>query len=308
MKHTEKDNFPGGVLAVRKDAGMTSHDVVNKIRRLYNTKRVGHAGTLDPLATGVLVVLVGRAAKACEYISSDIKRYAATLRLGVTSDTEDITGEILSRSDNLPSSDEVALVCQEFVGKIRQTPPMYSALKVGGQKLYELARQGLVVKREAREIEIHSLECEQIEGSLTDYRLTVCCSGGTYIRTLCADIGERLSCGGVMATLERQEACGISLDECHTLEELEDMSESERELMLLPTERLFENLPKVCLPQFFEKLFRSGCKIFQNKIKTGYPAFTRVRVCRENGEFFALGEVVETDSSSAIKSIKIFEL
>ena len=185
---------------------------------------------------------------------------------------------------------------------------MYSALKVGGQKLYDLARQGLVVEREAREIEIYSLECEQVEGSATDYRLDVCCSGGTYIRTLCADIGERLSCGGIMATLERQEACGIALDECHTLKELEELSESERELLLLPTERLFEDLSKVCLPQFFENLFRNGCKISQNKIKTNYPVSAKVRVCRENGEFFALGEVVMTDSGSAIKSIKIFEL
>lgn len=205
MKHTELDNMPGGVLAVHKGEGMTSHDVVNRVRRLYNTKRVGHAGTLDPLATGVLVVLVGRAAKACEYISSDKKTYRATLRLGLTTDTEDITGEVLTRSDNIPDSETVKAVCREFVGGLKQIPPMYSALKVNGQKLYDLARQGVTVEREARDITVFSLECEATDSS-TDYILTVACSGGTYIRTLCADIGAKLGCGGVMATLERAEA------------------------------------------------------------------------------------------------------
>ena len=222
MKHTESDNLPGGVLAVRKGEGMTSHDVVNRVRRLYNTKRVGHAGTLDPLATGVLVVLVGRAAKACEYISSDRKTYRATLRLGLTTDTEDITGEILTKSDNIPDAEQVKSICREFVGELKQIPPMYSALKVNGQKLYDLARQGVTVEREARDITVFELECQSTE-SERDYILTVTCSGGTYIRTLCADIGAKLGCGGVMATLERCEACGISLEECHTLDEIENI-------------------------------------------------------------------------------------
>ena len=307
MKHTELDNMPGGVLAIRKGEGMTSHDVVNRVRRLYNTKRVGHAGTLDPLATGVLVVLVGRAAKACEYISSDRKTYRATLRLGLTTDTEDIAGEVLTKSENIPDAYTVESVCREFVGELKQVPPMYSALKVNGQKLYDLARQGVTVEREARDITVFSLECEATE-SPTDYILTVSCSGGTYIRTLCADIGARLGCGGVMATLERAEACGISLDECHTVDELETMSETERQALLLPTERLFDDLDAVKLPAFFEKLFRDGCPIYQKKIKTGFPAGTRIKVCSENGKFFALGSVVEREEGTAIKSVKIFEL
>ena len=307
MKHTEFDNLPGGVLAVHKGEGMTSHDVVNKVRRLYNTKRVGHAGTLDPLATGVLVVLVVRAAKACEYISSDRKTYKATLRLGLTTDTEDITGEMLTQSDSIPEFEQVAAVCRDFVGNIKQIPPMYSALKVNGQKLYDLARQGVTVEREAREITVFSLECEATE-SKTDYVLTVSCSGGTYIRTLCADIGARLGCGGVMATLERCEACGISLDECYTLENLEALSEDDRQGLLLQTERLFDDLEAVKLPAFFEKLFRDGCPIYQKKIKTDFPSGTRVRICSEDGRFFALGEVVEREQGSAIKSVKIFEL
>ena len=307
MKHSEIDNLPGGVLAIKKAAGMTSHDVVNKIRRLYNTKRVGHAGTLDPMATGVLVVLVGRAAKACEYISSDRKIYKATLRLGLTTDTEDITGEVLTKSDNIPSAEQVEAVCREFVGELKQIPPMYSALKVGGQKLYDLARQGVTIEREARDITVFSLDCEATE-SKTDYILTVTCSGGTYIRTLCADIGAKLGCGGVMATLERLEACGISINECHTLDEIEKMPEDDRQKLLLPTERLFDELDAAKLPAFFEKLFRDGCPIYQKKIKTDFKVGQRVRVCSENGHFFALGEVVEREEGSAIKSVKIFEL
>ncbi|MBR3686597.1 MAG: tRNA pseudouridine(55) synthase TruB [Clostridia bacterium] len=307
MKHSEIDNLPGGVLAIKKAAGMTSHDVVNKIRRLYNTKRVGHAGTLDPMATGVLVVLIGRAAKACEYISSDKKSYRATLRLGLTTDTEDVTGEVLTKSDDIPSAEQVEAVCREFVGELKQTPPMYSALKVNGQKLYDLARQGVTIEREARDITVFSLDCEATE-SKTDYILTVTCSGGTYIRTLCADIGAKLGCGGVMATLERLEACGISINECHTLDEIEKMPEDDRQKLLLPTERLFDELDSAKLPAFFEKLFRDGCPIYQKKIKTDFKVGQRVRVCSENGHFFALGEVVEREEGSAIRSVKIFEL
>lgn len=308
MKHSEFDNLPGGILAIKKASGMTSHDVVNKVRRLYNTKRVGHAGTLDPMATGVLVVLVGRAAKACEYISSDKKSYRATLRLGLTTDTEDVTGEVLTSCDNIPDFDRVKQICQDFVGKIKQIPPMYSALKVGGQKLYDLARQGVVIEREEREITVYSLDCLPIAESKTDYTLDVTCSGGTYIRTLCADIGAKLGCGGVMATLERAEACGISIDECHTLEEIENMPEDDRKALLLPTERLFAELDSAKLPAFFEKLFRDGCPIYQKKIKTDLKVGQKVRVCSENGHFFALGEVVEREEGSAIKSVKIFEL
>ncbi len=308
MKHNENDNLPGGVLAVTKEPGMTSHDVVNKVRRLYNTKRVGHAGTLDPMATGVLVVLVGRAAKACEYISSDRKVYKATLRLGLSTDTEDITGEVLTKSDNLPKAEAVIEACRAFVGEILQTPPMYSALKVNGQKLYDLARQGVVIEREARPVTVHSLLCEPIAGSTSDYKLTVDCSGGTYIRTLCADIGAALGCGGVMATLERHEACSIPLSVCKTLQEIEELDENARNMLLLPTERLFSELPAVCLPAFFEKLFRDGCPIYQKKLKTELPLGQRVKIYGAAGEFFALGEVCDREDGSAIKSVKIFGL
>ena len=240
-------------------------------------------------------------------ISSDRKTYRATLRLGLTTDTEDITGEVLTKSENIPDAEAVDAVCRSFVGELKQIPPMYSALKVNGQKLYDLARQGVTVEREARDITVFALECEATDTS-TDYILTVSCSGGTYIRALCADIGAKLGCGGVMATLERAEACGIALEECKALEEIENMSEGERQALLLPTERLFSDLESIRLPAFFEKLFRDGCPIYQKKIKTDLSLGTRVKICSDDGRFFAIGEVVERDEGSAIKSVKIFEL
>ena len=296
-----------GVLIVNKSEGMTSHDVVNRIRRLYNTKRVGHTGTLDPMATGVLVVLVGRAAKAAEYLTADTKAYRATLRLGITTDTEDVTGKTLTESDSLPSREKVDEVVQSFIGDIMQTPPMYSALKVGGKKLYELAREGVEIEREARPITIHSLVSAPTERN-SDYILEVSCSSGTYIRTLCADIGAKLACGGAMATLCRTRAGEFDISNSHTLDELEAMSEDERLSLLLPTVSLFSSLPEVRLPAFYEKLARSGCEIYQSKIKTSHPLAARVRLCSADGNFFALGEVREYENGSAIKSIKLFDI
>ena len=298
---------PSGVLLINKHAGATSHDIVYKVRRALHTKRVGHTGTLDPMATGVLVVLVGRAAKACEYVSHDRKVYRATLRLGIITDTEDTTGTVLSTSQTLPAPAEVAEVCSRFVGKIAQVPPMYSALKVDGQKLCDLARKGIEVERRARQIEIYSLSCEPTDAP-SDYVLTVDCSGGTYIRTLCADIGSALGCGGAMATLQRVQTGGFALDECITTEQLEQMDDDARLALLRPVEVLFADLPAVRLPDFYKRLCRNGCEIYQAKIRTDFPTDQRVRICDANGHFFALGEVREYESGSAIAMIKLFEL
>jgi len=298
---------PNGVLIVNKHAGVTSHHIVGVVRRLYNTRRVGHAGTLDPMATGVLVVLVGRAAKASEYLSHDAKHYRATLRLGLTTDTEDTTGTVLTTSDNIPNNEELQAVLPRFRGKILQTPPMYSALKVDGQKLVDLARRGEIIEREAREIEIFSLEATPTENKC-EYILDVHCSGGTYIRTLCADIGASLGCGGAMATLERGEACGFDLAQAHTVDEIEAMTEAERLKLLIPTEKLFSALPQICLSPFFEKLCRSGCEIYLKKIGLNFPLGTRVALCDASGAFFALGEVGEFKDGIAVKAIKMFVL
>ena len=306
---TNKNNLqePSGVLIVSKHAGVTSHDIVNKIRRLYQTRRVGHTGTLDPMATGVLVVLIGRAAKASEYLATDSKHYRAVMRLGLTTDTEDITGTILTSCGELPDFSRVEAVLPQFLGKIQQIPPMYSALKVGGQKLVDLARQGKTVERQPRQIEIFSLNAEPTDQP-TDVILNVHCSGGTYIRTLCADIGQVLGCGGAMAALERTETGGFSLCQSHTIEQLEQMSEEERLALLIPTEQLFTSLPALRLPAFYERLCRSGCEIYLSKLKKEFSLGSRVRICSENGTFFALGEVKEYEHGLAVKSIKTFSL
>lgn len=298
---------PNGVLIINKHAGVTSHDIVGMVRRLYHTRRVGHAGTLDPMATGVLVVLIGRAAKASEYLSHDAKHYRATLRLGLTTDTEDTTGTVLTTSENIPTNEELQAVLPRFRGKILQTPPMYSALKVDGQKLVDLARRGEVIEREAREIEIFSLAATPTNDP-REFILDVHCSGGTYIRTLCADIGAALGCGGAMAALERGEACGFDLSISHTTEELEQMSDEERLELLIPTEKLFADLPEVRLSAFFEKLSRSGCEIYLKKLGISLPLGTRVTLCDANGAFFALGEVGEFRDGVAVKAIKMFAL
>lgn len=298
---------PNGVLAVRKDAGFTSHDVVSVIRRLYHTKRVGHTGTLDPMAEGVLVILIGRAAKAEEYIAHDSKHYRATLRLGLTTDTEDTTGKILTECQSLPDADTVRRTSETFIGNIKQVPPMYSALKIGGKKLVDLAREGKVINRPAREIEIFSLRVTPTPIA-SDYILDVHCSGGTYIRTLCADIGTALGCGGVMASLLRTETGGFSLTDCVTLRSLEEMADEERIARLKPVEALFLEDPQVRMPEFFEKLSRSGCEIYQKKIKTDFPVSTRVRMATADGRFYALGEVRDYPDGSAIKAIKLFEI
>ncbi|MBQ7383501.1 MAG: tRNA pseudouridine(55) synthase TruB [Clostridia bacterium] len=302
MSNTE----PSGVLIVNKHTGVTSHDIVYKIRRLYGTARVGHTGTLDPMATGVLAVLIGRAAKAAEYLVSDTKKYRALLRLGITTDTEDTSGAVLSESTDIPSAEEVERVCRSFVGEYDQIPPMYSALKVGGKKLCDLARQGVTVERQPRRVEIFSIEVASTVDSRV-YSIDVSCSSGTYIRTLCADIGERLGCGGAMAALERVEAGGFSIDNSVSIAQLEQMSIEERFGLLIPTEALFESLPAFELSAFYERLCRNGCEIYQKKIGASLPTGQRVRLYG-SGVFFALGEVRDYPDGSAIKAIKLFDV
>ena len=293
-----------GILLINKPKGMTSHDVVGKVRRLYNTREVGHTGTLDPMATGLLVVLVGRAVKASELIVSDGKTYRAGLRLGITTDTEDVTGEVLTESDAIPSYEEVARVSAGFVGDIKQVPPMYSALKVGGVKLVDLARKGTTVEREARDITVYSLELSRGE-SERDYLFTASCSKGTYIRTLCADIGRALGCGGVMSSLERLKSGMFTLDQAYTLAQLEGMELADRIAILHPVESVFADLEALRLPAFYEKLAKNGCEIYQKKLKCDYPLGKRFRMVDAEG-FYAIGEIRDYPDGSAVKLIKRF--
>ena len=292
-----------GIVIIDKSEGMTSQTVVNRVKRIFGVKKAGHTGTLDPMATGVLPVLLERGVKASEFMLTSDKHYGATLLLGITTDTEDTTGEVLSRSEIIPTEDAVRAAAESLVGEILQTPPMYSALKVGGKKLYELAREGKVIDREPRKITVYSIGVERL--SDRKYYLDVVCSGGTYIRTICADIGRLVGCGGVMSSLRRLTASGFPISEAHTLEELENMTEEERVGVILPIERVFEKYDVVTLPDFFARLAHHGLEIYQKKIKTAYNVGERVRLYDSLG-FFAVGEVMQFEDGTAIKPIRQF--
>ncbi len=303
--NNKNNTEPSGILLVNKHAGATSHDIVNKIRRLYNTKKVGHAGTLDPMATGVLVVLVGRAAKASEYAHAEDKSYRAGMKLGVLSDTEDIWGECKETNAALPNDNEVQAAVSSMKGKSKQIPPMYSAIKHDGKKLYQLARTGIEVEREARDIEVYSISAQHVSES--EYILDCSVSKGTYIRTLCTDIGKKLGCGAVMSSLVRTRVGSFDISDAHTLEELEVLELQERYSLFLPVECIFEDLPKITLDGFFYKLCYSGCEIYQKKIGTHFDVGQYVRLYSKNG-FFGVGVVREYEEGTAVKCDKLFVL
>lgn len=304
----QKIEIPGdpcGVLCLDKPAGVSSHDMVGKIRRLYATRKVGHTGTLDPMATGVLVILIGRATKLSDFLLASEKEYHASLKLGITTDTQDITGQILSECDTLPDAEKVRAAVRTFIGRQMQTPPMYSAKKVDGQKLYDLARQGQEINRTACEIEISKIDLTTVSEAVGEYGLDIVCSKGTYIRTLCHDIGSRLGCGGVMSALRRVRNGGFSLSDAHTVEDLETLTAQERIELLLPIENALLCYPRVDLPPFFGELASHGCEIYQKKLGCSYEEGQLIRLYRD-GRFFALGQVKDFPDGSAIKPIRQF--
>ena len=228
--------MPSGIIIINKPAGWTSMDVCAKLRGIFHEKRVGHAGTLDPMATGVLPVFVGQATKAVSFAESGEKEYLARLRLGLTTDTQDTTGTALSELPVTVTEEDLRAVLPRFTGEIEQIPPMYSAVKVRGRKLYELARKGAEVERKPRAVTIFALELLGQTGK-NEYALRVRCSKGTYIRTLCHDIGAVLGCGGAMSALERTMAAGFTLSEAVTLEQVQE----QKEALLRPTDSLFRS-------------------------------------------------------------------
>lgn len=293
-----------GIIIVNKEEGISSFSVVSRIRRIMGIDKAGHTGTLDPMATGVLPVLLGRAVKASEYMLTSDKHYVATLLLGITTDTEDITGTVLSECNIIPAEDEVLSAIYSMLGESEQIPPMYSALKVGGKKLYELAREGKEIERAPRKITVFDIKAKRL--SEREYEIDVKCSKGTYIRTLCADIGKKLGTGGVMKTLMRVEASGFSLGDAYTLSELESMNEAQRSSKILPIETVFKDKPQLTLPPFFARLARCGVEIYLKKIGYDAKIGDRVTLFDEKG-FFALGEVREFEAGKAIKPIKQFD-
>ncbi|MBQ7567091.1 MAG: tRNA pseudouridine(55) synthase TruB [Oscillospiraceae bacterium] len=281
-----------GILIVDKPAGWTSQDVAAKLRGALHEKRVGHGGTLDPMATGVLPVFVGRATRAVEFFESAEKEYIAALRLGIVTDTQDTEGTVLSQSDATVTREQLEAVLPRFTGVQQQTPPMYSAVKIGGKKLYELARQGKEIERAPRTIEIKALTLLGEDGG--DFILRVRCSKGTYIRTLCHDIGRALGCGGCMSRLRRTAAGCFTEAQSIPLDEL--LTADDPASLLLPTDSLFAALPALTLEQHQEKLCRNGNVI---------PLRTELRgLCRvyaESGEFLMLGRL-ERDELRTVKS------
>lgn len=251
-----------GIVCVNKPAGFTSFDVVAKLRGVFKTKKIGHAGTLDPMAIGVLPVFVGKATKVIPYMDNKDKKYVAKFMLGKKTDTLDITGMVLEEKESNVTKEEVSEILKRYVGKIKQIPPMYSAVKKNGVPLYKLARQGQVVERKSREVEIYELICKNFDEKLQVGEIEVFCSSGTYIRTLCDDIGTELGVGGILTDLTRTMACGYDLKECRTIDEIISLKDNGMlEKAILPIESVFGNLPRIYLDARQEKMFRNGVKL-----------------------------------------------
>ena len=280
-----------GIVIVDKPEGWTSNDVVSKLKGVLHTRRVGHGGTLDPMATGVLPVFVGRATRAVEFFEHAEKTYETVLRLGITTDTEDITGTVLTEQDAFVTGEKLETVLSQFRGDIMQVPPMYSALKVNGQKLYDLARKGKEVERQPRPITIHELTLLGMEAD--GVRLRVRCSKGTYIRTLCKDIGEALGCGGCMAQLRRVQAGEYTAEKAVPLAEL--IAAEDPEKYLRPVDTMFVSYPAVTLTANQEKRCRCGNAFTVTMDDGTYRAYG------QNGEFLMLAKV-ESGVMSTIKS------
>lgn len=248
-----------GILPVKKPAGFTSFDVIGKLRGVLKTRKIGHSGTLDPMATGVLPLFIGSATKCCEIIPDTDKRYAADIKFGIVTDTEDTTGRVLKETESHVSEKEFMEVIPGFIGKQMQTPPMYSAVKIGGRRLYDLAREGKVIERAQKEIEVYDIKLLGFDEHAQTARIEVFCGKGTFIRTLIKDMGEKLGCGASMSALERTMAAGFDISESYTISEIEEMMQSGTfDEHLVPVERLFEHLPRLILSDFDRRLYRSG--------------------------------------------------
>lgn len=265
-----------GIINVYKERGFTSHDVVAKLRGILKQKKIGHTGTLDPEAEGVLPVCLGKATKVCELLTDKDKTYEAVMKLGIVTDTQDMTGVVLEEkkpfagNEELTDNEKIRTIkeaCLSFLGEYSQIPPMYSALKVNGKKLYELAREGKEVERKPRTVIIHELVIEKIDLEANEVKLIVSCSKGTYIRTLCNDIGEKLGCGACMKALKRTKVERFLLENSFTLAQIEEMVKAgEIEEKLLPVDMVFANTPLVIIKESGSKLIYNGNHFYQKHI------------------------------------------
>ncbi|ELU5586185.1 tRNA pseudouridine(55) synthase TruB [Clostridium perfringens] len=277
-----------GVINIYKNTGMTSFDVVAMVRRVAKMKKVGHTGTLDPAASGILPVCLGKATKIIDYIMENKKVYRVNLKLGMVTDTYDLEGEVLREKDaSHITKDEILNCINSFVGTIDQVPPMYSALKQNGVRLYELARQGIEVHREARKVTIYSIENIKIESN-DNIQMDVCCSKGTYIRSLCYDIGEKLNVGATMTALERIQNGPFTKEEAINIE---DLTEELLEKHIISIEKALDSFEKITVNEKFGKLLRNGVKVFDNRMYSEEVEFNKLyRVYEDNGVFLGLGK------------------
>lgn len=279
-----------GIINVYKEKGFTSHDVVAKLRGIVGQKKIGHTGTLDPDATGVLPVCLGKATKLCDLLTDKNKTYEAVLLLGKTTDTQDITGEVLEeKSTEALTEEKVREAIEGFIGDYEQIPPMYSALKVNGKKLYELAREGKVIERKARPVKI--LDIQILEIDLPKVRMEVSCSKGTYIRTLCHDIGEKLGCGGCMESLIRTRVSTFRIEDAKTLDEIETLKqEGKLAELLVPIDAMFPFYPKITVKDGWKAFAKNGNPLDLKMLKEacGQDEETQVRLYDESGKFIAI--------------------
>ncbi len=282
-----------GYLLINKPMGITSHDVIYRVRKIAKTKKVGHTGTLDPMATGLMVVCIGNATKAADYITNGNKAYVATMKLGFVSDTLDCTGEITPLPEKEITEDEIRKAFSSFLGEYDQTPPMYSAKKINGKKLYELARKGETVERKAVQVSIFRLDIQSIENNTITFFVE--CSKGTYIRSLIDDIGKKLNYGAIMTKLRRVKSGQFSIDtaQCYTLEELEKMDTIAP--LLHPVETAFLNYPKFTVNSHFERLIKNGIMVDLKRLGLSHETQNGklFRVYTKAGDFFAVMEIYE---------------
>ena len=278
-----------GILNVYKEAGFTSHDVVAKLRGICRQKKIGHTGTLDPEAVGVLPVCLGSGTKLCDMLTDKSKEYEAVLLLGQVTDTQDVTGTVLEEHEVTADEEQVVEGIRSFVGAYEQIPPMYSALKVNGKRLYELARAGKEVERKGRPVEIHNIEILSV--SLPEITFRVACSKGTYIRTLCHDIGQKLGCGGTMKSLKRTRVGIFTIDGALKLSQLEELAAQGRlEEKVIPVEAMFTELPALTVKDAFARLIENGNAFYPGQAEESVrtPDGGQVRVYDRKGRFYGI--------------------
>ncbi len=287
-----------GVININKPLGMTSHDVVYRLRRLLSVKKIGHTGTLDPDATGVLPMCIGRATKVADMLTAKDKQYIAEVTLGSATDTLDASGTVTEMTDVNVGAEDIRRTVAEFIGDIEQIPPMYSAIKVDGKKLYELARNGVEVEREPRQVRIDNIEILKFDLENKKFSIRVDCSKGTYIRTLCDDIGRKLGCFAHMSGLERTKSGIFDISEAYTLEEVEKMYESGDVSFLVPVDEVFAEFPRLTLSQRKAKLMCNGVRVSVQGIEDRVT----YRVYDEGGSFLTISQC----ENGVLKILKTF--